>query len=98
MILVTWDACVFTAADIDKIVAFQVDFDPVLLSPNPLLMYSASVKDSEMPIADWLPYPPQLHINIGCGPIHSSDRTSENEKVKVGPEIKWIKIVPLQWI
>ena len=47
MILVTWDACVFTAADIDKIVAFQFDFDPVLPSPNPLLMYSASVKDSE---------------------------------------------------
>ena len=47
MILVTWDACVFTAADIDKIVAFQFDFDPVLPSLNPLLMYSASVKDSE---------------------------------------------------
>ena len=61
MILVTWDACVFTAADIDKIVAFQFDFDPVLL-------------------------------------MHSSDRTSENEKVKVGSEIKWIKIIPLQWI
>ena len=65
MILVTWDACVFTAADIDKIVAFQFDFDPVLL------MHNARI---------------------------SSDRTSENEKVKVGSEFKWIKIVPLQWI
>jgi len=32
-----------------------------------LLMYSGNVKDSEMPIADWLPYPPLLYINIGVG-------------------------------
>ena len=40
---------------------------PIYFSPNPLLMYSANVKDSEKPIADWLPYPPQLNINIGFG-------------------------------
>ena len=28
-------------------------------------MYSAYVKDSEMPIPDWLPYPPPLYTNIG---------------------------------
>ena len=59
-------------------------------------MYSASVKDSEN--ADHWLAALSSSINIGLGPIHSSDRTSENEKVKVGSEIKWIKIVPLQWI
>ena len=34
------------------------------LSSNPLLMYSANAI-VEMPIADWLLYPPLLYINIG---------------------------------
>ena len=41
-----------------------------ILSPNPLLMYSAYVKDRfnvKMPIADWLPYPLSLYIHIGFG-------------------------------
>ena len=30
-------------------------------------MYSANVKIVKMPIADWLPYPSPLYINIGFG-------------------------------
>ena len=37
------------------------------LIPDPILMYSTNVKDSEMPIADWLPYPSPLYINIEFG-------------------------------
>ena len=31
------------------------------------VVYSTNVKDSEMPIADWLPYPTPLNIYIGFG-------------------------------